>query len=501
MSNVVLTHDASVSAFTDARGAVSTTDDDNVSFEWDEQHIVHVDAPADLEGAFDTNRFYKIEDATIARPIKQQYMVDGELVTYKKPADELRRAAWSFDNAPYTLEHPSTGMVKDVNDVHGFFRSVHYTSDNKLNGNLYVPANDEDAIEFVENNTDVSVGFFNRVVDEYDGDTGSITDDDVDGFQVNMYGNHVAGVESGRCSGADGCGLDSGDHGSVVMEMTEDATTSFEGGGGSSMHTDAPSGIYVAEDGTWLAVGPDEHPDENTDHPDDGKYVVDTCADIEDAWGLRGSGDISITEETLANRIQRAAEAKSCEMSFEEDADTNSDNMTDDDNPLFEVPDLSIDALAAKNDAVASLQSERDELREDIDEAESTIVEAFDEAEHFSVELDDDECACEAVEDLVGDLDEKVAEVERLEDELSEYREGEKEEALDTLEDLGADRDEYADESLDALEDEIDRRKEVLDAAPETSVKDIDNDSEPEVDDETETTMSGTRRFGRGHGA
>lgn len=499
MSNVILTHDASVSAFDNASGAVST-DDDGVSFNWDEQHIVRVDAPSDLEGAFDTTRFYKIEDATLARPIKQMYMADGELVTYKKPAEELRKAAWSFDNSPYTLEHPSTGMVKDVNDVHGFFRNVHYTSDDRLNGDLYIPINDSEAKEFAEENTDLSVGFFNRVVTEYDGDTGGLSNDDVDGFQVNMYGNHVAGVKSGRCSGADGCGLDSGNHGSVVMQMTEDASTVFEGE--ESMNNDAPSGIYVAEDGTWLAVGPNEHSDGDTEHPDDGKYPVNNCSDVSDAWGLRGSGNIDISKETLANRIQRAAEAMSCDVDFEEDATTNNDKTMGDEDPLFEVPDLSVDALAAKNDAVASLVNERDELREDIDEAETTIVDAFDEAEHFSIELDDDECACEAVEDLVGDLDSKVEEVERLEDELSEYREGDRTEALDELEELGADREAFEDESLDELEAEIERREEVLDAADDVTVKDIDTDSSvDEKETEHETTMSGTRKFGRGYSA
>jgi len=72
MTDAILTHDAGVSAFADAGGVVST-DDDEVSFNWDEKHIVTVDAPADLEGAFDTERFYKIEGATVARPIKQPY--------------------------------------------------------------------------------------------------------------------------------------------------------------------------------------------------------------------------------------------------------------------------------------------------------------------------------------------------------------------------------------------------------------------------------------------
>jgi len=248
MPQPILTHDAAVEAFGDAGGPVSTTDS-GISFNWDEKHIVQVDAPADLEGAFETDRFYKIPDVTVARPIKQRYLDSGEVKTYKKPAAALKRAAWSFDNVPYTLEHPSTGMVKDVNDIHGFWRNAHYDTDNdRLVEDLYIPVTDEEALGFIEQNGGVSVGFYNRTVDSFDGDTGSLTDDDVDGFQVDIYGNHIAGVEKGRCSIEHGCGLrnglDSGEHGTVqnidatssppkegefAMSMQNiDATTMFE---------------------------------------------------------------------------------------------------------------------------------------------------------------------------------------------------------------------------------------------------------------------------------
>jgi len=503
MSDTILTHDAGVSAFEDASGVVST-DDDGVNFSWDEEHIVRVDAPADLKGAFDTERFYKIDGATIARPIKQPYMVGDDIEWYKKPAEELQKAAWSFDNKPFTLGHPETGMVKDVDDIHGFWRNARYDADeDRLKEDLYVPVNDQAALDWLEEHSDVSVGFYNRVHSEYDGDTGDLTDDDVDGFQVDMYGNHIAGVEKGRCSGEDGCGLDDQTHGNVLDPDTVTHQT-----------TDAPSGIYVAEDGTWLAVGPDEHPDESTEHPDDGKFPVDSCSDVDDAWQLRGHTDgIDISQETLANRIERVDEAKDCGVVPDEDNDDspcNCTTMADEDNypesstDGFDIPDLSVDAIAEKNDAVQELKEaadEAEELRENLDEMEQTLHEAFDSAEHFSVELEKDECPCEAVEDLVADLDEKAEEVEDLRDELEEYREDEREEALDRLDELGADREEWADEGLDSLEEEIDRREEVLDAAPDVSVKDIDSSTDGGEDSTDETSMSGTRRFGRGHKA
>jgi hypothetical protein len=505
MSKPIFTRDAGVSAFEDAGGPAST-DDDGVSFSWDEEHVVRVDAPADLEGAFDTNQFYKIEGATIARPIKQPYLVGDDIEWYKKPADELRDAAWSFDNAPFTLTHPDTGMVKDVNDVHGFWRNVHYDSDeDRLRGDLYVPTADTEALDFIEDNQDVSPGFYNRVLSQYDGDTGDLTDDDVDGFQADMFGDHIAGVEQGRCSGSDGCGLnhDSEQHGEMIT-VDESVPT-----------TDAPSGIYVADDGTWLAVGPDEHPDDNTEHPDDGKFPVDSCADVDDAWQLRGHTDgIDISESTLANRIERVDEAKGCGVVPDESQDatdcgcgnTTDTTMGDDNDNDFDLPDLSVDALAEKNEAVSELVAERDSLTETVDEMEQTITEAFDQADHFSVELDEDECPCEAVADLVEDLDSKVDQVEDLRDELDEYREEDINEKLDTLEDLGADRDAWADKAdeaddpLEALDEEIERREEVLEAADaEMSVKDIDESTDE--DDTQSTSTSGPRKFDRGYGA
>jgi chromosome segregation ATPase len=178
--------------------------------------------------------------------------------------------------------------------------------------------------------------------------------------------------------------------------------------------------------------------------------------------------------------------------------------MGDNDDNDFDIPDLSVDALADKNDSISELKEERDSLREQVDEMEAEIKDALDSAERFTVELDEDECVCEAVEDLVADLDEKAEQaeqVEELQDELKEYREEEREEALDTLEDLGADRDEYVEEDLDTIEEEIDRREEVLDAADaDVSVKGTD-DEPNESTDSDETKNRGSRSFGRGYSA
>lgn len=508
--DINLTHDTAVSAFDSASGAI-TTDDDGVHFSWDEENVVRVDAPSDLTGAFDTDRFYKIEGATVARPIKQPYMVGDEIKWYKKPAEELRKAAWSFDNAPYPIPHPDTGMVKDVNDIHGFWRNVRYDEDDeRLLADLYVPENDDYALDFIEEHQDVSPGFYNRVVEEYDGDTGDLTDDDVDGFQVDMYGDHIAGVERGRCSGADGCGLDDQEHG-TILDTNDVSMTKLEH---DRDYVIAPPTEDYEEDGTYYAVAPDENPDGEP------KYPINSCSDVQDAWHLRGHGDLDISQSTLEDRIKSKARDLDCDVPAEESSDsqdcgcgpqeqetTMSDEDTDttNDSESFDVPDLSVDAVAEKNDAVAQVVEERDSLREDLDEAESTIEEALDAAENFSVELEEDECACEAVADLVEDFDSTVEEVEDLREEITEYREDEIEEKLDRLDELGADRDEWsetADEAEDPigeLDEEIQRREEVLDAAPETSVKDIEG-TEDSADDEQESTY-GSREFGRGYGA
>jgi hypothetical protein len=529
MTDPIFTRDAGVSAFEDAEGVVSSADD-GVSFSWDEEHVVRVDAPSDLEGAFDTDRFYKIAGATIARPIKQPYMVGDGIEWYKKPADELKQAAWSFDNAPYTVTHPDTGMVKDVDDIHGFWRGVHYDEDeDRLRGDLYVPTEDDEALAFIEDNQDVSPGFYNRVYAEYDGDTGDLTDDNVNGFQVNIYGDHIAGVERGRCSGEDGCGLEhDGDvHGEVVNLTTTDASTSFhsmedfteeeliEMEDHERAYVINPPMMDYESDGQYFAIAPDE-----TDG-DEPKYPINSCSDVDDAWHLRGHGDYGIEQSTLESRIKERARELDCDVpgeDMEESSDgacgcgstnTNSDTttMADDNGNDFDIPSLSVDALADKNDAVSELVEERDGLREDVDAMEETLTEAFDQAENFSVELDEDECPCEAVEDLVADLDAKAGEVEDLRDELAEYREADIEDRLDTLEDLGAEREEWeetadeADDPLDVLDEEIERREEVLEAA-DTSVKTIDETTDgDENEDSTSRTMSGTRSFGRGHGA
>lgn len=486
MSNAILTHDAATSAF-DGAGGVVDSNDDGISFNWDEDHIVRVDAPSDLKGAFDTDRFYKIEGATIARPIKQTYVVGDGVEQYMKPADSLRRAAWSFDNAPFTLGHPDSGMVKNVDDIHGFWRGARYDDDeDRLKEDLYIPANGEEALEWIEEYQDVSVGFYNRVAEQFDGDTGDLTDDDVDGFQVQMYGDHIAGVKRGRCSGEEGCGLDGSPHGEVVS----DATTVFE------REQNMTEGVEMFSEGDrvrWdadavVAHNPDDESGvmiEILDRNGDSTEMVTTVSE-DSIWHKRAAMD------TTDSTAEESGETADCGCG------TTTNTM---DNEDFDIPDLSVDALAEKNDSVSELKAERDSLEQSIDEMKADLEAALDSPENLTIEVDEGECICEGVAELAEAAD-KAAEdadkVEDLQDELREYREDERKDALETLSELGADTDSFEDENLDALKEEIQRRKEVLDAAPDVTVKDVNTSTDSNTDTKSHT---GPRKFGRGHGA
>lgn len=215
---VRLTHDAATAAFDSASGAI-TVDDGELTLDDSDTHVVTVEAPDAIADAFDTDKFYKTEDVTTARPIKQQYVRDGEVKTYVKPAEELKKSAWTFDNRPFTIDHPDSGIIHDVDDIRGFWRNPSYDEDEeRKTEDLYIPVTDGAAQSFVTEYGDVSVGFFDEVVENYDGDVGTLVDDtsDVDGYQTNIYGNHIAAVRKGRCSSADGCGLDGSPHGSVI---------------------------------------------------------------------------------------------------------------------------------------------------------------------------------------------------------------------------------------------------------------------------------------------
>lgn len=237
-SQTVTVHDELTATFKDSDGI--TVADDEVSFDWDSIETVTVDSVA-IADHFETKEFYKIP-TTVAKPIVQPYNFNDSTVLLKKPADELQKAAWSLDNKPWTMDHPNTdsGMVKSTEDIRGFWKNPRWVDSlDDLDADLHIPVNDEEAQTFVEEHTDVSVGFRNTLVPTtmYDSETDESV---VDGYQTDMYFDHVASVGVGRCPSDAGCGInpstDSSDvdhsHGTVIDEstyLTKEEQTVIEG--------------------------------------------------------------------------------------------------------------------------------------------------------------------------------------------------------------------------------------------------------------------------------
>lgn len=477
------TRDAATVSF-DADASGITVDDGEASFEWDNVETVTVEQPPHAE-AFDSKQFYKLP-ATVAKPIPQPYSFGEDNLTWlKKPREELKKAAWSLDNAPWTKGHPETGMVKDVSDVEGFWRNPRYIdSVDDLDADLHIPIDNDDAKDFIEENGDVSVGFYNKIarVDEYDGIVGGNDDEDIDieGFQTNMLFDHVASVEVGRCPSGQGCGIesdscqfdselndgsegiDSRPHGEVdsfkrgtgTTHKSDDSDGATAGSNGTvSMNTttDQPSGIKSV-DGDWYAVGADEHTKESTDHPDDHMYPVGGCGDVDDAWRLRGHAeDLEISQDTLEQRIIRAAEAQDCTnapSTLEEEMDEADCECDTDDNTTMELEfdDLSTEA------AIAKVESQHDGVSEYLDELREA-QDAAAAAEDAAEELDIDD---------VSNLTDSVAVLKEERDSLQEEVEEAKRPQMEEDASFIAERTDRFGDSAEAVIDNLDADAETV---------------------------------------
>lgn len=315
------THDAATVVFHDDADGISVDEDGNATVDWNEVEVVHIENPPHAE-AFGTKDFYKLP-ATVAKPIRQPYQFRDSTVWLKKPREELKKASWSLDNAPWTLGHPDSGMVKNVHDIHGFWKNPRYIDAmDDLDADLHIPVDDEEAKAFISENSDVSVGFYNRIArtDEYDGIVGGEDDhdDDIDGYQTDMYFDHVASVKVGRCSGEAGCGIDSPSHGHTELGFIS-GTVTTEASSELGMGTATDQSQFVhPESGDWYAVPPSDNQD------DEWKFPINSCSDVEDAWKLRHHGDISISVDTLEDRIQRRANDLGCDEPSSEGEETDS---------------------------------------------------------------------------------------------------------------------------------------------------------------------------------
>lgn len=462
------TRDAAIVRFDDDAPGITVDDDGETSFDWDEVETVTLDDPPHAE-AFDTKEFYKIP-ATVARPIRQPYHIAGDTVWLKKPRQELKRAAWSLDNAPWTHGHPEnqdgSQMVKSVDDVRGFWRDPRYIdSVDDLDADLHVPVGDEKSKQYLEENSDVSVGFYNRIerVDEYDGIVGGMddTEEDIDGYQTQMLFDHVASVKVGRCPSGKGCGIDSADlseHGHV--EPIYKGTRLTDEGRETDGPMEADQSSHTHE-GSWYAVPPEDNPD------DEWKFPIDNCSDVQDAWKLRGHGDISISQETLEGRIKDRASDIGCEVPGSDEQTDSIDDLDYEISPLTDeqeqIMQFEIDTDDLTPDAVLAKVAEQHDGVQDRLDAYEEKAEAADEA---AEELDLD-CACD-IPDKVGLMADEIAD-------LREYkREAEEEEMREHAEAIAAKTDRFGEDVEDVLEahddlDSIESTRELVDDLTETT--------------------------------
>jgi len=211
----------------DGDGEALFTDDEEADFDPSEAETITRDGP--WTNFFDTDEFVQFE-ATVAQPIVQPYIYDGDVVHFRKDESELRRAQAQIDNLPWTMGHPPEKRVTNAGQIRGVWADPRYNDGQQAN--LNIPANDPEAVRFAVSNDDVSVGF-GGVLDWADDQS----DDDWDATQREMAYDHIASVENGRCPPEQGCGLhtDNAGHGHVTdavqTKMTEEQA---KGGAGES---------------------------------------------------------------------------------------------------------------------------------------------------------------------------------------------------------------------------------------------------------------------------
>lgn len=468
MSETLFTQDATSVLFRDRQDAgISVDDDGEVTIEWDRVERVNM-SDAVIAERFDSMEFYKLP-AVVARPIKQEYQMGDRIATLVKPRAELKEAAWSLENAPWTQTHPDTGMLEDSNDIKGFWRNPRYIdSADSLEADLHIPVDDEESKEFIEDTGDVSVGFYHKLSPSYDGDVGGAVDavSGVDGFQTDMYFDHVASVSTGRCSAANGCGINGGvgsvETGTVVGAEDADTliTDQSEGETGErsfdqslSVHTpefsdtrSAPWNEPSLEDFTDGDTSWDEL-DSDTKRTIGNHYLVsktgfppenfgDFALPVVDSEGnlvlnalqnakaraSQVSGLDGDTLERVESTINRLANENFSDAEFGEDTNTNN-TMTEQNNDCggIDLPTLSVDAVANKHDGV---RSALDEKQEKIEELETKLSSAQDEVSVKTERLEELESKVDSYEEeqkaeLVSDIVDHT-EVFGGEDELME---------------------------------------------------------------------------------
>ena len=391
---------------------------------------------------FGTDTFYQFEPV-VARPIVQRYFLNGEVYRFKKDRQELIDAQWQIDNLPWTVTHPDNDTISSTDEIRGFFRDPWW--DDAVDGQrakLFVPDNDEAALDYIRENRGISIGFS----PEFEW----VDNEEYDAIKRNLLYDHIASVAHGRCSVEDGCGLDVVDDGGEIAHRMK-PVSKFEADDGCGPaescsagpcscgeHTD--SGVPITDEGVHYGIKPSENPD------GDWNFRLETPEDIRDAFNQR-EDDYTIDSALLVKRIKTRSDQLDCSPEYK--PWTSDTTMTDNPFDDLDPSKVRIDVLADSHDGVASLVDERDELEERVD----ALTDKKDE-----------------LEERVNALKEKK---EQLADSLKEYQASEKEQVVDEIMDLTDhwDREDLMD--VDDLEKLTDRREFAAEAlADDTTVGD-----------------------------
>jgi len=210
------------------RGDVTAADADSV----------RLDSP--WNDFFGTDEYVRFR-ATVAKPMVQPYFYDGKVQYFAKDETELRQAQAQLQDTPWTMGHPEDDRVTEASQIRGFWDNPSYQDGQ--DAELYIPADDTEAVRFAITNDEVSIGFAGVLdwVEDPDGETPTLTTDSgetvyADAVQREMVYDHVASVEQGRCPPEKGCGL----HADEAHGMSDSA----EGAGPTrcGLHTDSTDG-------------------------------------------------------------------------------------------------------------------------------------------------------------------------------------------------------------------------------------------------------------------
>ena len=173
----------------------------------------------------------RITDAGLKVPVtiaRSDHVYDYGVVKAVKPFDELKEASAVADKIPVTRDHPAAGLVTDRRQILGFLTNA--TAENaglhpitslqnltksekqKLIESGIVlcrEITEQDLIADIKTGKakEISPGFF-CTLDESEKGRGVLKNGKkYTATQRNIYLNHIAVVEKGRCSIEDGCGI------------------------------------------------------------------------------------------------------------------------------------------------------------------------------------------------------------------------------------------------------------------------------------------------------